>query len=188
MNKTQKNIIIVGFDELEERSIGVPKIGDVLYLDNMDEANKHQGYLIIINNKDNLDIISFDKKYRKVLNKYAFIWLYSKKNKPCRVGYCNIELVDDFIFDDLTLNIWDDYERYKERIENKIERKYTSKKLDKLNKLYNFLKDYKIIKTAELSYLLNMNPRTVQRYMRDISNIYHNIGYDYSNNEWYIIW
>ena len=33
-----------------------------------------------------------------------------------------------------------------------------------------------------------MNERTIQRYMRDINDIYHSVGYDYSNNEWYIIW
>ena len=186
MNKTQKNIVIVGFSDIEKRSIGVPKIGEVLYLDSMDEVKKHQGFLLIINNIDNIDLISFDKKYRKYLNRYVF-WLNKEKNKCYKDKYSNIELVDNFIFSDLTLNIWDEYDSYKNSRNNDIEKKYTNKRMDNINKIYNYLINYKEISTSKVCFDLGINARMVQRYMQDINNIYHNIGYDYSKNEWYII-
>lgn len=187
MNKTQKNIVIVGFSDTEKRSISVPKINEVLYLDNMNEAKKHQGFLIIINNKDNINLVSFDKKYRKCLNKYALIWLYNEKNKLYKDKYSNIELVDNFIFSDLILNIWDEYDSYKDDKNHEIKKKCTNKRMDKINTLYDYLINYKEISTSKICSDLGINARMVQRYIQDINNIYHNIGYDYSKNEWYII-
>ena len=62
MNKTKKNIVLVGFSNIENKTIAVPSIGKNYYLNNMNEAKKHQGFLIIINNKENTSIINFDKK------------------------------------------------------------------------------------------------------------------------------
>ena len=81
MNKSQKNIVLVGFNYQEIRSIEIPKIGQNYYLNDMKEASKHQGYLIIVNNKSNMDIVSFDKKYRKIINKYAYVWVYGRGKK-----------------------------------------------------------------------------------------------------------
>jgi len=187
MNKTQKNIVIVDFSDIEKKSIGVPKISKILYLDNIIEIKKHQGFLIIINNKNNMNLVTFDKKYRKYLNKYAFVWLYNKKNKEDKDKYSNIELVNNFIFDDLSLNIWDEYELYKDYKKHVTKKKYTNKRMENINKLYNYLINYKEIKTTKICSDLGMSSRMVQRYMQDINNIYHNIGYDYSKNEWYII-
>ena len=189
MNKTQKNIVIVGFSDIEKRSIKVPPIKNNYYLNSMEEARKHQGFLLIINNKDNLDIIAFDKKYRKITNKYAYIWLYNEKYKESINKWSRIETKnrDIFYYDELT--IWDMYDEYKHSLEHKKETpKYTQKRLNNINKIYNYLQNYKTIKTSKISEDLKINDRMVQRYMEDINNIYHNIGYDYSSNEWYIIW
>ena len=67
-------------------------------------------------------------------------------------------------------------------------KKYNITKQNQLESLYNYLKDYKIVKTSKIASDLNLNERTIQRYMEDINNIYHNVGYDYSNNEWYFVW
>lgn len=187
MNKTQKNIVIVGFNDYEIRNIGVPPIGKIIYVSSMLEAKKHQGYMLIVNNKNKLDIVSFDKKYRKILNKYAFIWLYGKNNKYYKDKFSRIELYDDYIYSDICLNVWEDYDKYKHELVYKNLKTFTKKRLENINKISKYLKDFDNIKTSKMSADLNMNVRTIERYMTDINEIYHNIGYDYSKNEWYII-
>ena len=71
MNKFKKNIVLIGFSEIERRSISIPVIGKIYYFNDIKDAKNHQGYLIIINNKDNTNIVDFDKKYRKILNKFV---------------------------------------------------------------------------------------------------------------------
>ena len=188
MNKTQKNIVLVGFCEEEIRSIEVPKIGNIYYLNTMAEAKLHQGFLIIINNKDDLDLVSFDKKYRKTINKYAYVWLYHEKYKESFNSWTNIRFKnrDLFLYGDL--NYWDDYENYKYLMEHPKEKRLSKKRLEKIKILYDYIKNYKTLKTSVIAKDLNMSDRMIERYMHDINDIYHNVGYDYSNNEWYFIW
>lgn len=189
MNKTKKNIVIVGFDESEIRSIDVPEIGKNHYFNTMEEIKGHQGYLIIIKNKDNINIVDFDKKYRKALNNYANVWLYNENYNNSYHKWSNIEFVNRDIFLLDILSFWDQYDEYKHHLEQKQDKKeYTNKRLNNIEKIYNYLKKYKVIKTVRLTEDLKMSERMIQRYMQDINDIYHNIGYDYSNNEWYIVW
>ena len=187
MNKTKKNIVLVGFSNIENKTIAVPSIGKNYYLNNMNEAKKHQGFLIIINNKENTSIINFDKKYRSTLNKYEKIWLYNENYNEITYKWSRIETKnrDLFLFD--SLYFWDLYDNYKYTIENKKIQKYTKKRLDNINNIYNYLKKYKTITTLKLANDLKINVRTIERYMHDINNIYHNIGYDYTNKIWYIV-
>ena len=67
-------------------------------------------------------------------------------------------------------------------------RDYDNDAINKLNKFYSYLKDYKNIKTDKICNELNINEKKAQRYMNELNSIYHNIGYDYSLNEWYFIW
>lgn len=188
MSKARKNIVLVGFSEVEIRSISIPPIGNNYYVDSMEEARKHQGYLIIINNKSNINVVDFDKKYRYIIKKYDKVWLYNEKYKEGYYKFSNIELKnrDIFLYD--SLDFWDWYEEYKDLVEKKEEKKYTKKRLDNVNKMYEYLKNYSEIKTSKIANDLGMNERNVERYMCDVNDIYHNVGYDYSLNEWYIIW
>ena len=94
MNSKQKNIVLVGFSNLESHSINLPLIGKNYYLKSMEEAKKHQGYLIIINNSSNVNVVEFDKKYRKILNKYSNIWLYNEKYRESYNKWSNIKFVN----------------------------------------------------------------------------------------------
>ena len=188
MNKTKKNIILVGFNDVEGKSIQIPPIGKNYYLNNMNEAKNHQGYLIIINNKDNINLVEFDKKYRKILNKYVNVWLYNEKYNDTYNKWSNIRMVnrDIFLFD--SLYFWDQYDEYKYLVEHEtVNKKYTDKRLNNIANLHNYLKKYSTIKTSKISHDLKINSRMIQRYMKDINDIYNNIGYDYSNNEWYVV-
>lgn len=189
MNKAKKNIVVVGFTKEERRYLGIPYDNPIHYLDSINEITKFQGYLLLINNKENKSLVDLDKKYRKTFNKYELIWIYNKNYKPYYDKWSRIKKVDEEIFNDGYQSgiDWDNYKYNKEHsIDKKI--KYNIDKNNKLKIFYNYLKKYKTRKTKEIKEDLNINERTIQRYMKDINDIYHNIGYDYSLNEWYFIW
>ena len=190
MNKAKKNVVIVGFENVEKRCISYPYIENsvVHFCDNISEAIKYQGYMIIINNSKNFDLVSFDKKYRKSLNKYERVLIYNEKYNWTYEKWSRFEKVNRGIFDDYSYQFGEEWDKYKSDKEKEINKKYNIDKQNKLECLYNYLKDYKTIKTSKIANDLNLNERTIQRYMKDINTLYHNIGYDYTNNEWYFIW
>lgn len=198
MNKAKKNIVIVGFTESERNSISVPSLSEtdsreaLHYIDNLLDVHKYQGYLLIVDNKDNKSIIEIDKKYRKVFNKFERILLYNENyEKQYSVDSWNrIEKIGRELFVLDVLYFYDEWEEYKNKKEhvNIKAIEYNKDKESKLNILYNYLKKYNTRKTSEISKNLNISERTIQRYMHDLNEIYHNIGYDYSLNEWYFVW
>lgn len=190
MNKAKKNVVVVGFNQPQRNSLGIPYIdgGTIHYVNTMRDASKYQGFLLVIDNKEKIDLISFDKKYRKTLNKYARIWLYHETYNWEYEKYSNIEKVGRYIFEDISYSMTEEWEEYKKNQEKKQEKKYNQTKQAKLEKLYSYLRNYKTIKTNQISQDLNLNARSIERYMKDLNHIYHNIGYDYSLNEWYLIW
>lgn len=193
MNKAKKNIVVVGFDKNEKKSLSLPLIENntTHYINSIKEARNYQGYLLLIDNKDNKSIIELDKKFRKIFNKYERLWLYNESynNFLDKEKWSRIEKIGREIFEDYSYSFGEDWEDYKKKQEYKIINKRSNEsKSKKLDILYHYLKDYKSIKTTKISHDLNIKERTIQRYMMDINNVYRNIGYDYSKNEWYIIW
>lgn len=191
MNKTRKNVVIVGFlDEAERRSVSNPYIdgGNIHYVSNLSEATKFQGYMIIIDNRNNIDLVELDKKYRKTFNRFELIYIYNEKYKERYYKYSRFKIWNREIFCNLSYEFacdWDDYKKIKE---NSIKTKYNKNKEIKLNMLYNFIKDKKEITTKEIKNILGISERNIQRYMEDINKIYKSVGYDYSRNIWYFIW
>ncbi len=196
MNRAKKNVVIVGFTDSERNSISIPLLDEpycytqeVHYLKSLSNINKYQGYLLIIDNSDNKRLVDIDKKYRKSLNKYELIWLYnSNYNKYYKDKWSRIEKIDRYLFNDLGYCLgeeWNSYKELKEKDDETIT--FNKYKQNNMNILCNYLKKYKTRKTKDISKDLKLNERSIQRYMYDLNRIYHNIGYDYSNNEWYII-
>ena len=190
MNKAKKNVVIVGFENEEKNSISYPYLENsvVHFCNSISEAIKYQGYMIIINNTENVNLVAFDNKYRKSLNKYERILIYNEKYNWTYDKWSRFEKVNRFIFDDYSYQFGEDWYKYKLDKEHEVTKKYNITKQSNLESLYNYLKDYKTIKTSKVASDLNLNERTIQRYMEDINNIYHSVGYDCSKNEWYFIW
>ncbi len=198
MNKAKKNIVIVGFSEFERKSISIPDLAEPYYdsqvthyVNSLREATKYQGYMLIIDNQINQSIYEIDKKYRHTLNKFEKILLYNCKYQYEKINkWSRIEKIGRELFELDSYGLGEDWDRYKYQMEhenNKIIH-FNKDKENQLNNLYNYLKKYKTIRTEKIVNDLDIDNRTIQRYMYDLNNIYHNIGYDYSNNEWYFIW
>ena len=195
MNKVKRNIVVVGFTLAEKRSLDLPCIdgsSNHYFVDSIKDARKYQGYLLLIDNKENISLTLLDKKYRKIFNKYELIWIYNESYKDFEYKnkWSRLEMVGRIIFGNCGYQFgldWDNY-KYKKEHEEEKKLKYNINKSKKLDILYNYLKEYKTIKTNKIVSDLNISKRNIQRYMIDLNNIYHNIGYDYSLNEWYLIW
>lgn len=196
MNRAKKNVVIVGFTDSERNSISIPLLDEpycytqeVHYVKSLSDITKYQGYLLIIDNSDNKRLVDIDKKYRKSLNKYELIWLYnSNYNKYYKDKWSRIEKIDRYLFNDLGYGLgeeWNSYKLLKEKDDEIIT--FNKYKQKNMNILFNYLKRYKTRKTKDISKDLKINERSIQRYMHDLNRIYHNIGYDYTNNEWYIV-
>lgn len=191
MNKVKKNVIIVGFPEEEKNSIALPYIemGKIYYVDSISEATKHQGYLLIINNKDNQDIVDLDKKYRKSFARYERIWIYHEKYHWQKNKWSRIEKVNRDIFLDVSYSLTEEYDEYRKCTTKEEKRKSFHKSKEKdLMSFYRYLRNFKTLPTKQIANDLKMNYRSIERYMNTLNSIYHNIGYDYSKNEWYFIW
>ena len=195
MNTTKKNVVIVGFTKIEKNSISIPMMPEpynsqkVHFVDSIKEAQKYQGYMLIIDNSKKTSIIELDKKYRNLFNKFEVVVIYNKSYKELHRhnNWTNISLIGTELFLEFTfLGMWDEYQEKKnKKIDNELLFNINKKK--KIDLLYKYIKKYKSRSTSEIAKDLNLNERSIQRYLKDLNNIYHNIGYDYSLNEWYFI-
>lgn len=191
MNKAKKNVVVVGFSKIERNSLSLPAIENnvVHYVDEIKEAIKYQGYMLVIDNSKNINLVDLDKRYRKSFRKFEKILIYNKDYKWSYNKWSRFEKINNDIFYDMSYGMGEEWDEYKLKMEQGNEPiKFNCDKKEKLNELINYLKDYKTIKTEKIVSDLNMNIRSIQRYMSDLNEIYNSIGYDYSNNEWYFIW
>ena len=186
MNQIRKNILFVGF-KMYELHYPLPNEYSLRYqmryATEMRYSSTHQGFMLIFNNEYNLPIEELDRKYRTKFNKFDKVLIYNESyseyssygNKWFKVYKVGKDFLKPGFIDDR----WNEYKEQKEIV------RYNKDKEINLNKLYKYIKKYEKRKTSEISKDLKMSDRSIQRYMHDLNKIYHNIGYDYSLNEWY---
>lgn len=203
MNKGYRNAIFVGFTKEEQKKIKIKdtrkqkqnwfmmashlhRFPYVLYLENIKEALKHQGFIIFLKNEDEPNI----KKYYKTLTKkYYHVILCTDKNinKDLGLETLNTEkLFEEKIVRDL--NAWYfNYlkeEMYKKEINEKI--------MINPKKGYNakILKEYIIKKenftAKEISKHFNVPLRTAQRRINYMNEIFENVKYDAKSKSWHL--
>ncbi len=195
----RKNIVYCGFNETEKRSLILYLAPGPAYdedeitpyrkapinimIDTFEEAMKHLGLALYLKVDENINLVEFDKKYRKKLD-YWFIRLYNQNFQYKNNKFSNISLIDERemfgdYFDQAVYYIDTYYKKHKTL-------KIHPKRREKLDYIHNFMKKKKEVKSNELVSVFNINIRNIQRYMNDINILYNDIGYDYSKNIWYI--
>ena len=115
MNKAKKNVVIVGFNNEEKNSISYPYIENstVHFCNSISDAIKYQGYMIIINNSENNNLVNFDKKYRKSLNKYERVLIYNERYEWTYDKWSRFEKVNRGIFEDYSYQFGEEWDKYK---------------------------------------------------------------------------
>lgn len=195
----RKNIIYCGFNETEKRSLVLYEAPGPAYedyettpyrkapinimLDTLEEAMKHRGLTLYLKVDKDTDLIEFDKKYRKKLD-YWFIKLYNQEFERKDNKYTNISLIDDRemfsdYLDQAVYFIDTYFEKHKPL-------NIQPKRKEQLDKIHRYMKKNKEVSSNELVDTFQISIRNIQRYMNDINLLYNDIGYDYSNNIWYI--
>jgi len=196
MNKYSRNIVIVGKNNYDIKDIRDTKdnwsnsdythrFPYIIEVNDLKEALNHQGFLLIINKLDiePISYIDFDIKYRNKFKNYNLVIINSDKIGKNNQNILDTKLIINkkFYLNNLILtNMYEYYIYEKEHI------KFTLKRKQNIDMLYNYLKDKTFITTKKISNDLKVSKRWVQRYMQDINLLYENIGYDENNKRWYI--
>lgn len=196
MNKYSRNIVIVGKNNYDIKDIRDTKdnwsnsdythrFPYIIEVNDLKEALNHQGFLLIINELDiePISYIDFDIKYRNKFKNYNLVIINSDKIGKNNQNILDTKLIINkkFYLNNLILtNMYEYYINEKEHI------KFTLKRKQNIDMLYNYLKDKTFITTKKISNDLKVSKRWVQRYMQDINLLYENIGYDENNKRWYI--
>ena len=196
MNKYSRNIVIVGKNNYDIKDIRDTKdnwsnsdythrFPYIIEVNDLKEALNHQGFLLIINELDiePISYIDFDIKYRNKFKNYNLVIINSDKIGKNNQNILDTKLIINkkFYLNNLILtNMYEYYIYEKEHI------KFTLKRKQNIDMLYNYLKDKTFITTKKISNDLKVSKRWVQRYMQDINLLYENIGYDENNKRWYI--
>ena len=198
MNDYSRNIVILG---LNKEEIGLSDIRDLkdkwdnylykdsrrfpylVFVDTLEEALKHQGFMLIINGISVDDYYLFDIENRKKFKKYDIVLILSDDiylNNISNNSLSKIKLIKRNNINDLFV-----YRLYKEFNLNKVT--FTDNRISKLNKINAYLKNKKYIKSREIAEYFNMSLRSVERDLKDINYLYDNIGYDEKKRCWYVV-
>lgn len=193
--KNLKNKICI-MDKKEEVLEYYEKEGKLLvrfpylyYFDTLEEIKRKQGFLLVVDEALlPKKIMEIDKKYRSLFKNFHLIFIVTEKERKfwktykfAHITYYPKEYVLDSDFHDDVMN------QYYSAILNAPNKRMQKRKVVELNRIREFLKDKKTIKTSELETEFHMSKRQVERVMNELNEIDNNIGYDYTNNEWYII-
>lgn len=209
-NTKKRNLVYIGYslkndchlEDVKERSEEKQKLGDYRFphlvkRNSIKELKREQGFLLLAGVEDfphdSLDeyrpnVYELDRIYRKKLQRFTYVILLSSEDFHFgRIPYSHIFVVsfrdfmekcNDGIVDKM-------YQEYKEKTPSK---KHL-KKQENIKMLYQFLKKKRnpFIATKEIMKELNVTARWVQRYMNEINEMYHNIGYNRFKRKWYVI-
>ena len=198
MNDYSRNVVVVG---LNKKELGLSDIRDLrnewdsyLYKDNrrfpylvvvdtLEDALKHQGFMLIINNLSIDDYYLFDMNNRKKFKKYNLVLILSNDinlNNISNNSISKIKLIRKNNVNDLFL-----YRLYKDFNLKKVT--FTKNRIAKLEKINDYIKNKKYIQSSEIANYFNISLRSVERDMKDINYLFDNVGYDNDKRCWYVI-
>jgi len=136
------------------------------------------------------DVYEIDRYARKIFKNFEYVILISIEEFDYgHVPFSNMYVVfaNKYFNTDKGINVLIDkiYEEFISKKENKISRI----KNDNIEKLRAFIKKLKkdFFTTEEIKQKLNVNEKWIQRYMKEMNNIYNNIGYNKRKRIWYVV-
>jgi hypothetical protein len=211
--KKRRNIVSIDFNEqeLQERFDIVsykkdnryPRFPNIICLDNINELKRQEGFMLIIfldlipelyfkcdENPNNFDALyEFDRLNRNKFNNFEYVVIYCTDDFFDKSNYksihSNIMFKSSLYRDGVYKNKLDIYALY-EKYLNKKDIKLTNIKrnnIDRLKKCVDKQKDY--FTSEDIMKKLNVSHKWVKRYMKDMNEVYNNIGYSYSRKMWY---
>lgn len=202
--KTGRNIVFCNFSDIEKNWITINDIRDekdiwtdecdenhrfpyIKFVDNFYDLFRSNGFIAVIKAKDiNYDVGSFDKKNHKRFKKFNYIAIVDEKYKETEKfdKYSKIGLINYDLFT-LEYSAWNLDTFYKK---HNVQYKKNYKKIKKNyeTKIIKALQNNEI-NSKQLSEILNVSIRTVERYMFVLSNGEYSIRYNKKRKCWYLL-
>lgn len=203
MKFSKRNICIVGFNDSFKENFEVLDYKEIyreptsenyqylaryphlVYLDNLNDAKRREGFIIFINGNGIEDVNVFDFYNRKFYKQFNYIIIIKDSVKDTTFDkFSHIALMNSDIY-------WFGLSEFVEELYINFVKNYKPKKYQKersklLEEIYKYMHKKKHVKSKVIADNFNISLRSVQRYMLDLSDIYRTIGYDYKKNEYYV--
>lgn len=190
----KRNVVLVNFNLHQQKLIiednkKIDKFPKMVFVNTLEEALKHQGFLLVVKQDDMpINLINFDINNRYKFRKYNQV-IFCIKNYHYNINfdltkYSHISFMPyDYIY-----NLNPDYfiRKYTLYLDTK-EKKKTAKRLKNIELLNNYLKGKRYVTTENIANNFKVSIKWVERYMQDVNEKYHNIGFDIYNKRWYIV-
>ena len=193
MSKTLK-VFLVGIDK--EYILDKLKLeANITILNNIDEIVNYKGDLLIIN-LDNIkdlydnvsfydqlkyekyDLYEYDRLNRKRFSNFGRVIIVSLDLFFDKYNYKNIYSNISFVNDVIDVDV--------ENIYNNSIKKVSNIKNNNILKLKSYVDNKKnYFNSIDIINTFKVSNRWVKRYMKDMNDIYNNIGYSYSKRMWY---
>lgn len=203
----KRNVVIIGnydinsiFDLKNYREDNkYNRFPNILYIDNPNQIERKKGFLLISDIEEfkeldkelydneeygyKVDIYEFDRLNRKKFKNFEYVIIFSTSNykrlDSLKLDYSNIIIINDNNCDRNMI-----YDLYDKSL-NKKYKKISDIKMNNINKLKEYLRGKTYIKTKDIMDYFNVSDKWVKRYMKDMNDIYNNIGYNYVKKCWY---
>lgn len=207
MNK-KRNIVYVGYDSYYKDTLKLcnTKINNIdpnlIKINTLKELGRKQGFLLLVTTDElydyfpnvvdmiEPDVYEIDRYTRKIFKNFDYVILISPEEFDYgHIHFSNMYVVfaNNYFNTNDGINVLID-KISKEFISNK-ENKLSKIKCDNVEKLRNFIRNLKkdFFTTEEIKQKLNVNEKWIQRYMKEMNNIYNNIGYNKRKRVWYVV-
>lgn len=194
MNNLKRNVVFVGLTENQEKLIREEgykwdKFPKLIFENNLEDALKHQGFMLVIKMDEMPDsFLNFDinnRHYFKNFDKVIYCiknYRYTTNNTISKLSKISFEPMN-YLYNFNPHYLVRVYQNYLQK--NNV--KKTEKRLNNMEMLYKYLKGKKKVTTEEIMNHFKVSSKWVQRYMLDVNEKYHNIGYEFINKYWYIV-
>jgi len=215
MNKLSRNIVYVGNDSYYKGNLKLCDVKNkknqpsnknvrfphLVQVNNIEDLKRKQGFLLVLTIDDlcyyldtidiyKPDVYEIDRHIRKKFKNFQYVIIISIEEFDYgHIPFSNIyvEFANKYFNNNEGLNILIDklYEEYMSLKKIKL----SKIKKENIEKLRTYLRKKKkeFITTKEIMEDLNVNEKWIQRYMKEMNNIYHNIGYSKIKRVWYVV-
>ena len=208
MKNIEKNIVYVGSDSYykDDLKLSDTKISgfelNFVRINTLKELDGKQGFLLLVT-MDELydyfpdvvdmvkpDVYEIDRYMRKIFEKFDYVILISNEEFDYgHVHFSNMYVVfaNNYFNTSEGINILINkiYNDFIVRKESKLSRI----KSDHVERLRVFVDDLEkdFFTTDQIKEKLHVNDKWIQRYMKEMNNIYNNIGYNKRKRVWYVV-
>ena len=170
-NSLCNNITCISIDDINKNKADIL----IINLDNMDDLYNEISYYDS-NKYLKYDLYEYDRVNRLKYKNYNSVYIVSLDNMFDKYKYKNIYSNIIFInnLDEINYLIQDN------------NKKISNIKNNNINKLKEYVdKQNNYFSSKDIMNLFKVSNRWIKRYMKDMNDIYNNIGYSYSKRKWY---